>query len=132
MQRLSSRLSNTTLLVPIDKAIIALPRRPHQESNFDAFKTEGMSTEEAIDRARESTIQHFVHAHTIPLSIPFPPSVSESYPTLLDGHTVSFEKVEAHHNDEGGYRVNPGGARVLYTKEAVNGWIYFLDGTVPA
>ncbi|WVQ84188.1 hypothetical protein IAT38_006339 [Cryptococcus sp. DSM 104549] len=105
--RLDSRSKSSTLLVPVDKAILALDRKPHQP-------TDSSSPESATTR--------FLSAHIINGAVP--PSGGEAS-TLLDGFAVTLVR-------EGeGWKVQPGDVTVLTEKETANGKIMYLDGVLP-
>ncbi|WOO82778.1 FAS1 domain-containing protein [Vanrija pseudolonga] len=110
----TSRLSNkgkTTVLVPIDKAIFALPRKPHQNPSG--------STDDADSKAN---VEQFLSAHIVPGDLPLP---SEETATLNPDVKVKVE------GEEGAWVLQPGDIPIVGVTEASNGKILYLDGVVP-
>ncbi|KAI8990661.1 hypothetical protein BD414DRAFT_413217 [Trametes punicea] len=120
--------ARTTLLVPTNKAVIALPRKPHEGP---APVREGVILSEAeFDNLSKQNVERWVSAHIIPQS-PISLDGPKEYETLLDGKNVTF-------TPEKGDKDAPVWARVLLNgnvrlkgmREASNGVMYILDGTV--
>ncbi|GHJ84056.1 hypothetical protein NliqN6_0458 [Naganishia liquefaciens] len=119
MKRIMSSTEQTTLLVPVNQAIIALPHKPHQDP------ADAISVSEA---GAKSNAERFVMAHTVTTTIPWPIDVSRpiTYPSMLGPHhRITFRR----EGDD--VRVDPGNVKVLAMKEASNGRVVYLDGTVP-
>ncbi|RXK39063.1 hypothetical protein M231_03687 [Tremella mesenterica] len=97
----------STLLVPLDSAIMRLPMKPHQSNNPDlSFQT---------------NIERFLSAHLIPGRISLP---SSRLPTLLPG--IEVEVVQGTE----GWMVVPGNITVVDVREAANGMVLLMDGVV--
>ncbi|KZO94100.1 hypothetical protein CALVIDRAFT_485014 [Calocera viscosa TUFC12733] len=116
----TSGTSKSTLFVPVNKAIMALHRKPHQGP-------EGDRVEITDDKAKDN-VERWVSAHIVPIA-PIDLSSQHPYPTLLDGHHVSFTR-----ESEGGaeweqYVVNEN-IRIVNRAHASNGDIYFVDGVL--
>ncbi|KAJ9117981.1 hypothetical protein QFC20_000262 [Naganishia adeliensis] len=106
MKRIVSPTEKTTLLVPVNQAIIALPHKPHQDT---------LDTVHVSEVKVKNNVERFVKAHTLATTIPWPPASTSpaSYESMLGGgHRVSFRLV----GDE--VRVDPGDVKVLAMKEA--------------
>ncbi|KAI5449504.1 hypothetical protein NCC49_004648 [Naganishia albida] len=118
MKRIVSPTLKTTLLVPVNQAIIALPHKPHQDT---------LDTVHVSEAKVKNNVERFVKAHTLASSIPWPIDGAKpaSYESMLgEGHHVNFRLV----GDE--VRVDPGDVKVLAMKEASNGRVIYLDGTI--
>ncbi|WVQ74097.1 hypothetical protein IAR50_003684 [Cryptococcus sp. DSM 104548] len=107
-QRFESKLKSSTVLVPVDRAIMALTRKPHQPS-------EGSSSEDAVLK--------FISAHIIDGTPQEGPLA-----TLLPDFSVNLEKDSS---AKGGWRVKPGDIEVLGERSGVNGRVLYLDGVLP-
>ncbi|KAJ9103990.1 hypothetical protein QFC21_002453 [Naganishia friedmannii] len=120
MKRIMSPTYRTTLLVPVNQAIIALPHKPHQDT---------VDNVEISDVRAKSNVERFVKAHSLATTITWPideSSSGASYDSMLgDGHKVSFRL-----NGNGDVRVDPGDIKVLAMKDASNGRILYLDGII--
>ncbi|GBE77269.1 hypothetical protein SCP_0101420 [Sparassis crispa] len=117
-----------TLLVPTNKAVMALARKPHQ----DPAKVEDgtIISEEEFDAIAKNNVQRWVSAHIIPRS-PISLLSAEPFDTLLADKSVAFEQVSGDVNKPDWERVRlSGGVPLLGMKEACNGVMYILDGTV--
>ncbi|WRT64891.1 uncharacterized protein IL334_001828 [Kwoniella shivajii] len=112
--RLVSRDRNSTLLVPIDKAILGLSRKPHTHPGLNykgAFASSKINTE------------RFLSAHIID-------GLSESgkLKTMLDGFSVELIQDKS---VKGGWKIQPGDIEVLGVKETSNGRIMYLSKVLP-
>lgn len=103
-----TRAGHTTLFVPTDEAIMALPHKPHNNPSG------GTSDEDA-----QKNVEAFLSAHIVPADI----EVGKEAETL-GGTKVTLQK------DGDGMRVVPGDAKVVGSKTASNGMIYYLGGIV--
>lgn len=120
--------SRMTLLVPTNKAVMALARKPHEGPA--PIKDGVILPEEQFDAMSKENVKRWVSAHIIPRS-PISLLSSDSYDTLLAGKSVSFEEVSDDENAEDWQRVRLNdGVRLLGIKEAQNGVVYMIDGTV--
>jgi len=116
-----------TVLVPTNKAVMALARKPHQDP---VPLDEGIIiTEEELDLQSKKNVQRWVSAHIIPISpIDFD---SKTYDTLLDGTSVKFEVVGKETDAPEWSRVLiDEDNHILGSKKASNGVYYLIDGTV--
>ncbi|KIK56003.1 hypothetical protein GYMLUDRAFT_47465 [Collybiopsis luxurians FD-317 M1] len=118
------------LLVPTNKAVMALARKPHQSPPSNNGQEIEVSEQE-YDRQSKENVQRWVEAHIIPTSpLDFPsdsdPTKTTTYDTLLEGKSVSFvlETNEVEVRD-GESRI-----RILSSKTASNGMLYLIDGTI--
>ncbi|BEI80553.1 hypothetical protein CcaverHIS002_0110820 [Cutaneotrichosporon cavernicola] len=103
-----TRAGHTTLFVPTDEAIMALPHKPHNNPS-------GTTSDED---ARHN-VEAFLSAHIVSGDIEYGKPAE-----TLGGTTVTVKKT----GDD--MRVVPGDAKVVGTKVASNGMIFYLDGTV--
>ncbi|KAI0652554.1 hypothetical protein C8Q79DRAFT_897570 [Trametes meyenii] len=121
--------ARTTLLVPTNKAVIALPRKPHEGT---APVREGVILSEAeFDDLSKKNVERWVSAHIIPES-PISLAAPGEFKTLLDGKNVTFTLLEGGDQDAPEWTrvVLDGSVRLTAMKEASNGVMYVLDGTV--
>ncbi|THG94490.1 hypothetical protein EW026_g6994 [Hermanssonia centrifuga] len=116
-----------TLLVPTNKAVMALARKPHQGPEPD---NEGVIiTEEEFDAQSKKNVERWISAHIIPQS---PISLTEgTYSTLLEGHSVDLKEIEGKPDSPEWTRVVLNGViHIVAAKKAVNGVLYMIDDTV--
>ncbi|KAI0640117.1 hypothetical protein C8Q77DRAFT_1046548 [Trametes polyzona] len=121
--------AKTTLLVPTNKAVIALPRKPHEGP---APVDEGVILSEAeFDSMSKKNVERWVSAHIIPGSLVSLLSPAE-HATLLEGKNVTFSAVDDGDSGAPEWKrvLLDGGVRLTAMKEASNGVMYILDGTV--
>ncbi|KAA1471467.1 hypothetical protein DENSPDRAFT_776453 [Dentipellis sp. KUC8613] len=121
--------ARSTVLVPSNKAIIALSRKPHQdpESVHDDIDI----SEQDPSALSPSDVERWVSMHIIPKS-PIELS-SQTYPTLNENKKVSFSEVKGSPNEPEWRRVLlEGDVQISRMREAINGVLYFIDGTVKA
>ncbi|KAI0724768.1 hypothetical protein C8Q72DRAFT_492916 [Fomitopsis betulina] len=116
-----------TLLVPTNKAIMALARKPHEGS---APVKDGVITDSEFDALSKEHVLRWVSAHIIPKS-PISLTSSEPYDTMLPERQVTFKQVGSDENapDWSRVRLNDD-VRLVAMKEASNGVLYMIDGTV--
>lgn len=103
-----TRAGHTTLLVPTDDAIMALPHKPHNNPSG------GTS-----DADSQKNVEEFLAHHIVASDL----GAGETGKTL-GGAEVTLEK------DGEEIVVRPGGAKVVGEKAASNGRIYYIDGIV--
>ncbi|KAG2037525.1 hypothetical protein BDR03DRAFT_956805 [Suillus americanus] len=129
----SSRFSSEsiwfTMLVPTNKAVMALAHKPHQGP--ESIEPHIGISEQELDEISRRNVERWVSAHIIPSRI----SLSDapvSYETLQDGKLVTFNPVPDTKPDSPEWmRVTlEDGVRIIGMKEAQNGVLYLLDGTV--
>jgi len=119
--------SNLTLLVPTNKAVMALARKPHQ-APVPVDDTIELSEEEFEERSNEN-VERWVSLHIIPESHIL--LSSRTYPTLLEGKTVAFEEISEDHTVPEWNRVLVNGnIPIVGKREATNGVLYIIDGTI--
>ncbi|KAF8204129.1 hypothetical protein BJ912DRAFT_1018707 [Pholiota molesta] len=128
---LSSLLSDenvkATVFVPTNKAVMALSRKPHQGPDTS---TEIVLTEEQFDKISKKNVQDWVSAHIVP---EYPLSLdSNRHNTLLEGKSVSFTPITKNNGQgpEWSRVTFENGVRIIGKKEALNGDLYLIDGTV--
>jgi len=117
-----------TVLVPTNKAVQALARKPHQGP---VPVDEGIViTQEEFETRSKQNVLRWISAHIIPTSpVEFD---SKTYETLLDGKSVGFEVLDSGETDAPEWsRVQiDKDMRIIGSKEACNGVYYLIDGTV--
>ncbi|KZT73316.1 hypothetical protein DAEQUDRAFT_662427 [Daedalea quercina L-15889] len=117
-----------TLLVPTNKAVMALARKPHEGP---APVKDGVITSEAdFDALSKENVVNWVSAHIIPQS-PISVMSPEPYDTMLPEKSVTFRQVEGDESMPEWTRVRLNDdIRLIAMKEASNGVLYMIDGTV--
>ncbi|KAK0464229.1 uncharacterized protein EV420DRAFT_1724580 [Desarmillaria tabescens] len=121
--------SRLTVLVPTNKAVMALARKPDKTDAIRRHQgpapiDEGIEiTQEQFDRESKKNVERWVSAHIIP-KYPLDLHTSVTYETLLNGKSVEFEV-----NGDDQIVINSD-IRIKDTKEAGNGVIYLIDGTI--
>ncbi|CAL1694669.1 unnamed protein product [Somion occarium] len=117
--------AKSTVLVPTNKAVMALARKPHQDP--EPSDTGVIISEEEFDALSKKNVERWVSAHIIPLLTTLE---SRSYDTLLEGKSVTFKQLDATATpDWAGFVVNDD-VHIIAMKEALNGVLYIIDGTV--
>lgn len=117
------------MLVPTNKAVMALAQKPHQGP--ESVEPHIGVSEQELDESSKRNVERWVSAHIIPARI----SLSDtpvSYETLQDGKLVTFNPVlDAKPDSPEWMRVTlEDGVRIIGMKEAQNGVLYLIDGTV--
>jgi hypothetical protein len=117
-----------TLVVPTNRAVMALSRKPHQGPSKTADDDNTVVSEEEFDRQSKENIQRWVEAHIIPI-YPLDVSTHMTYDTLLKGKSVSFT---ASQNPQMPMTVEDGenSIKILSSKTGSNGVLYIIDGTI--
>jgi len=117
-----------TLLVPTNKAVMQLSRKPHQ----GPVPTEPVieTSELELEMVSKENVRTWISAHIIPDA---PISLAgQTYDTLLCGKSVTFETVDG--SDESAPEwtrvVFEDHAHIISMTEASNGVLYLVDGTV--
>ncbi|GJE89545.1 FAS1 domain-containing protein [Phanerochaete sordida] len=127
-QSFADQAARLTLLVPTNKAVMALARKPHQGA-APPVDTGVVITEEELDaRSRENVVRwvsaHIIPAHPLALS-------SGSHPTLLHGKNVTFKAPAGQpEQPEWAHVIVDDGAHIVAARQAVNGVVYMIDDTV--
>jgi len=119
--------ANLTVLVPTNKAVMALTRKPHQvpDSTDDTIKL----SEQEMEERSNSNVERWVSLHIIPESLIS--LQSRTYPTLVEGKTITFKEISKDPQVSEWQRVLVNGdTRILSKKEAINGVLYVIDGTI--
>ncbi|KAF9513257.1 hypothetical protein BS47DRAFT_1344506 [Hydnum rufescens UP504] len=122
----------STVLVPTNKAVLALSRKPHQgppEKSSDQPQGDIEISDEDKGRTEHRNVRDWVGAHIIP-KYPIALSTGEHFPTLLDNVSVSFvPAAKSAAKDWRQYALAPG-ISILDRVEGSNGVLYLIDGTV--
>jgi len=125
--KLNDKSTMITVLVPMNKAVMKLARKPHQGR---VRIHEGVIlTEEETYNKSQGHVERWISAHMIPTSpIDFN---SKIYPTLLDGASVQFDVVEGDPSAPkwSNVLVNKD-FRIVGSREASNGVYYLIDGVI--
>ncbi|KAI0658466.1 hypothetical protein C8Q70DRAFT_996021 [Cubamyces menziesii] len=109
--------AHTTLLVPTNKAVIALPRKPHEGP---APIREGVILSEAeFDDLSKKNVERWVSAHIIPAS-PISLTSPGEHATLLEGKNVTITLVDGDANAPEWARVVVDGNVHLTAKKVVS------------
>lgn len=118
-QRLEDSGTNTTILAPINSAIMALPRKPWEDpKDYDNLGAEAYEGEQGEARAH-GNIRRFVEAHVVPVS---PWNEGEKVRTLA-GDEVWWD------TRDDGRVIQPGNIEVSSVASKVyNGEVWILKG----
>ncbi|KAL7414002.1 hypothetical protein BDY24DRAFT_387175 [Mrakia frigida] len=123
-ERLSSSIQQTTLLVPLNSAILSLPRKPHESVPTTPSLPDSLSILQQ-DALTANNVNRFISAHVVPETIDLSSSSSElTFSTLLADHKLTFTP-----GDDGKWTVG-NGLNVVEVLEASNGKVLILDGVV--
>ncbi|KZT43863.1 hypothetical protein SISSUDRAFT_1057392 [Sistotremastrum suecicum HHB10207 ss-3] len=117
-----------TIFAPTNRAVVALPRKPHQGPPDVVVSPE--ISEQQLDEMSKSHVEKWITAHIIPQSVDL--SSGQSYDTLLPGTSISFCAVKTASKDEPEwkqYTICPD-IPILSVKQASNGVLYLIDGTI--
>ncbi|KAJ3918793.1 hypothetical protein F5877DRAFT_67091 [Lentinula edodes] len=130
-QKLTLANGGLTLLVPTNKAVMALARKPHQGPP-PKNENEGITiSDEEFHKLSKENVQRWVEAHIIassPLTFPAP---TVTYDTVLQGKFVTFTSTQSNGDDEDWKAVTiEDGIKILSMKQASNGILYIIDGTI--
>ncbi|GAA5958727.1 hypothetical protein JCM3765_006018 [Sporobolomyces pararoseus] len=126
--RLANPLESTTILAPVNSAIIALERRPHQGPPEPAGgHVEGYAGSREDEQARADYLEKWIKRHLISGKVDLEVE-SKEYETLQGGDKVTF--VRNQKDGQTGYRVMPGDVEVVEIEQASNGVIFYLQGTL--
>jgi uncharacterized surface protein with fasciclin (FAS1) repeats len=121
----SELCAQVTLFVPTNKAIMALSRKPHQgpeETDDTKF------TEEEYDISARRNVERWVSAHIIP---EYPVSFDvQNHQTLLETKSITFKSTSGHCGADWARVTLEDGIRIIGKKEALNGDLYLIDGTI--
>ncbi|KAF7863847.1 hypothetical protein EAF04_006812 [Stromatinia cepivora] len=118
-QRFANNDQNTTILAPVNSAIMGLPRKPWEDpEDYDKLGANAYEGEDGEERAHKN-LRRFVEAHIVPAS---PWKEGEKVKTLL-GDEVWWE------NKDGVKRLQPGNIEVSsMAGDVYNGQVWILKG----
>ncbi|KAI0050585.1 hypothetical protein FA95DRAFT_1555510 [Auriscalpium vulgare] len=119
--------ANISLLVPTNKAVMALARKPHQGPI--SIEDDIEISEEVFEGRSKENVERWVSLHIIPDS---PISLAaHTFPTLAAGKTVTFTAIDGDVTAPEWTRVLLNGeVQIVQMKKAANGVFYLIDGTV--
>ncbi|KAI0964120.1 hypothetical protein AcW1_001016 [Taiwanofungus camphoratus] len=127
-ERFSDENARSTLLVPTNKVVMALARKPHQGPA--PVKEGTIISEQEFDTQSKRNVERWVSAHIIPHS-PISLLSPSLHETLLEGKSVTFEQADGDKDAPEWTRVRLNDdIRLIDMKEAANGVMYVIDGTV--
>ncbi|KAG6818899.1 hypothetical protein H0H93_000468 [Arthromyces matolae] len=139
-----------TMFVPTNKAVMALARKPCVLS-FKVSKRKGKLTqnpfkshegpakpsdedititEQEFDKLSKKNVENWVSAHIVPDSpISFD---AQEYPTLLSDKSITFRPIKKSNRNEPQWSqvTLENGIHIIGMKEASNGALYMIDGSV--
>ncbi|KAE9390913.1 hypothetical protein BT96DRAFT_959662 [Gymnopus androsaceus JB14] len=120
-----------TLLVPTNKAVMALARKPHQGPSPANTDSDVTISEEEFERNSKDNVRRWVEAHIIPKSL-LTFSKHATYDTLLEGKSISFiSDLEGDEASEDWKKVAiEERINILSMRKASNGVMYLIDGTI--
>ncbi|GAA5996132.1 hypothetical protein JCM5350_000498 [Sporobolomyces pararoseus] len=126
--RLANPLESTTILAPVNSAIIALERRPHQGPPEPAGGyVQGYAGSRQDEQERADYLEKWIKRHLIAGKVDLEEE-SKEYESLLGGDKVSFARKDQ--EGQAGYKVMPGDVQVVEIEQASNGVIFYLQGTL--
>jgi len=110
--------------------VMALPRKPH-EGRLQNVESDGpvAVTEQEADRQSLRNVERWVGAHIVPGDLGDPSSLLGPHPTLLDKQTITLSHPEGKEGWKG-VVLEPGKATIIGRREAANGIMYLVDGTI--
>ncbi|KAL1748495.1 hypothetical protein HDZ31DRAFT_29490 [Schizophyllum fasciatum] len=114
-----------TLFAPTNKAVVSLPRKPHEDPTIK----EGIITEQEYDSRSKRNIERWVEAHIVPASdVDLVPGTTVD--TLLSGKSITFDKLDTPGDEDWQRVVLEDDVKVIDKKQGANGVLYIIDGTV--
>ncbi|QSZ37637.1 hypothetical protein DSL72_008736 [Monilinia vaccinii-corymbosi] len=118
-QRLADSAQNTTILAPVNSAIMGLPRKPWEDpGDYEKLGANAYEGEDGEERAHKN-LRRFVEAHIVPAS---PWKEGDKVKTLV-GDEVWWEK------KDGAKRLQPGNIEVSgVAGDVYNGQVWILKG----
>ncbi|KAJ4470246.1 hypothetical protein J3R30DRAFT_1243062 [Lentinula aciculospora] len=124
--------SGLTLLVPTNKAVMALARKPHRGPPPKDENEDITISDEEFHKISKENVQRWVEAHIIPASPLTYPTPTTTCETLLQGKSVLFTSASPYEKDDEGWQkvIVEDGIRILRTKQASNGVLFLIDGTI--
>ncbi|EED85244.1 predicted protein [Postia placenta Mad-698-R] len=126
----SDENARITMLVPTNKAVMALARKPSRHEGPAPIKEGVILSEKEYDALSKENVDRWVSAHIIPHS-PISLLTPGTHETMLDGKNVTFQAVDPDENEPEWTRVRmDDDVRLISMKEAQNGVLYIIDGTV--
>ncbi|KII93078.1 hypothetical protein PLICRDRAFT_99865 [Plicaturopsis crispa FD-325 SS-3] len=122
--------ARNTVLVPTNKAVMALARKPHQGPERGGLESGIEISEQEFDEKSKRNVENWVSAHIIPIS---PIKIADtSYRTMLDGKSVAV-KLEGREEDgkpDWSRAVIDGNVHIIGKREGLNGVLYLVDETI--
>ncbi|GAA5872850.1 hypothetical protein JCM16303_006853 [Sporobolomyces ruberrimus] len=112
--RLANPLESTTILAPVNSAIVSLERKPHQGPPEPVGgNVEGYSGSREDEQARADYLENWIKRHLVNGRVNLEDQTKE-YETLQEGAKVTIVKREGHEL----YTVMPGNIEVVEIEEA--------------
>ncbi|KAK7695117.1 hypothetical protein QCA50_002307 [Cerrena zonata] len=118
--------TESTILVPTNKAVMALSHKPHEDPA--PSDTGVIISEEEFDARSRKNVERWVSAHIIPGSLTN--LESRSYDTLLKDKPVTFKEIDSSATEKWAHFLLNNNVHITSMKEAKNGVLYVIDGTV--
>ncbi|KAF9011440.1 hypothetical protein BDQ17DRAFT_1223053, partial [Cyathus striatus] len=121
--------ARVTLLVPTNKAVMALPQKPQQSPPEKSGGGEIEISEGEFEARSKENVRRWIGAHIIPES---PIELAgKTYDTLLEGKSITFTPISKHDGKgEEWTRVTlENGVKIIDKKKASNGIMYIIDAT---
>jgi len=124
---LEDSAENITILAPTNKAVIALPQKPHQGPVGDNIEKMPHISQIDYDALSRGNVEKWVGAHIIsaPISLT---NEEETYETMLPGASVTFTLQHSSKEGWSKYVMNED-IEFIARQEASNGVLYLIDGT---
>jgi len=128
---LRDKSESLTVLVPSNKAVQSMKRKPHESPPGDETEEGNIDiTDEELESGRARNVRRWISAHVIP-EHPIKFDESKSYPTMLHGFSVGFSRTNdtLNTNNWKDWTVNPG-IRIIDEVKGLNGALYLIEGVV--
>ncbi|WWD07814.1 hypothetical protein V865_005919 [Kwoniella europaea PYCC6329] len=135
-ERLQSRNQRSTILVPVDKAIVSLKQKPHLYSGSSSTSSSSImgwvTGSNSNSHSYQDNTEKFLKAHIIEGS-PQPGKLQ----TLLDGFSLEIiqnpdqSSTKISNLSGKGWKIQPGDIEVLGIKETSNGRIIYINKVLP-
>jgi len=124
----SDESRNITLTAPNNKAVIALPRKPHQGIKDNNLEEMPNISQAQYDFISKENVEKWVGAHIIPGYVTLG-SEEETYDTLLPENPITFHlKKEISNPSWSDYTLGDD-TKIIERMEASNGVLFIIDGT---
>ncbi|KAG8950412.1 hypothetical protein FRC04_007427 [Tulasnella sp. 424] len=129
-QRMNDESAKSTLLLPTNKAVIALGWKPHQGPPTPS--PDGDVKVEITEEMGKANVERWLSAHILPADdIDF--KSENPIPTLLEGRPVSVLKTHTGQSEEWqnyGLAQGDGAVGLVKRIQASNGVLYVINGTI--